>query len=211
MDADGAHVTPSRRCFRIADLRAVAFAIVPAEWQRSMVGSKKLKQFEESVKAAEEQLKAHMKLKSEEALHVLDRMTGSSNTGLLCQTFGLWAEEWREVKQEKEMQEALSGENSRLKSLKSRHKSAGFAVASRMASNLESTFLMEVFLSWSFEAQTSAVQTYYDSNLSKKDQKFEAVQSMINSFATQLEQGLGGSPRSKSGSTKTSSRPPLAA
>ena len=57
--------------------------------------------------------------------------------------------------------------------------------------------MMHIFMNWNTEVRTEQVRRHYMGKMDNKEQKFEAVQTMIKSFASQLEQGIGNSPRSR--------------
>jgi len=62
---------------------------------------------------------------------------------------------------------------------------------------MDGVLVMQVFMDWYTEVRTAQVDRHYRGKMHNKEEKFEAVQSMIKSFATQLEEGIGSSPRSQ--------------
>merc|ERR1740138_2038960 len=67
-------------------------------WARWMEEERKNKSFNEAVKKEEAALKAYMDKKKGEAKAVLDKMTGSSDTGLIYQVFTEWAKVFADEK-----------------------------------------------------------------------------------------------------------------
>ena len=61
----------------------------------------------------------------------------------------------------------------------------------------DNVMMMHIFMNWYTEVRTEQVRRHYMGKMDNKEQKFEAVQTMIKSFASQLEQGIGNSPRSR--------------
>lgn len=61
----------------------------------------------------------------------------------------------------------------------------------------DNVMMMHIFMNWHTEVRTEQVRRHYMGKMDNKEQKFEAVQTMIKSFASQLEQGIGNSPRSR--------------
>jgi len=176
---------------------------------------KKNKHFEDSVQAAEQQMKEYMQRKAADARGVLQRMVGESDTGLLSTTFTAWMEDWKIEKQNRETQEALDQTESKFKSLNVRQKAAASGTAKRSTQMQDDIMMMQIFMNWQTEVKMEHVRRHYMGKMDSKEQKFEAVQTMIKSFASQLEQGIGNSPRghkSKSrghaSASDSSSRPP---
>jgi len=57
--------------------------------------------------------------------------------------------------------------------------------------------IMAFFYAWSTEAREQHIVKHYGGKLDTKTQQLEAVQTMFRSFANQLEQGIGNTPRSQ--------------
>merc|ERR1719393_80008 len=58
------------------------------------------KELEDQVKAQEAAFKAHMDAKKDEAKAVLDRMSASSDTGLMALTMQNWVQYWKDEKKQ---------------------------------------------------------------------------------------------------------------
>jgi len=155
------------------------------------------KEIDELAKKAEQQYKDFMNKKSAEARGVLDRMSGSSDTGLLHLIIAAWIEEWKAMKAEREMDKVLNGHDERFKSLNMKQKGAAKSVASKCHQQEEENMIMVFFYAWSTEARTEHVIKQYGAKLNAKKDQLDAVQNMFRSFANQLEQGIGNTPRSQ--------------
>ncbi|CAL1172456.1 unnamed protein product [Cladocopium goreaui] len=138
-----------------ASVDEALMALCVGAWCNWLAEYKKNKQFEDSVKAAENKVKDYMQRKTDDARGLLERMTEATEQYLVHQAFGCWSE--------------------------------GVKVQT-FSSLLQLMVLPEV---------TEQVRRHYMGKMDNKEQKFEAVQTMIKSFASQLEQGIGNSPRSR--------------
>lgn len=188
-------------------------------WVTFLAEYKANKQFEDAVKTSEKQIADYMQRKAADAQGVVQRMFGATNSGLIAQAFGGWAEEWKTEKRSREMEQLMAQQEHKFKSLNLRQKGAADGTAKRTTQALDDILMMQVFMEWVTEIKVLQVDRHYRGKMSSKEEKFEAVQTMIKSFANQLEQGIGSSPRSsqkKSGghgrshrsAEATGSRPP---
>merc|ERR1719453_693992 len=110
-------------------------------------------------------------------------------------------EEWlnvlNEEKESRKMDELLNGNEQRFKSLNQKQKAGAKSVASRCHQQEEENMMMTFFYAWSTETREQRVIKVYDAKLSNKKNQLDQVQTMFKSFANQLEQGIGNTPRSK--------------
>jgi hypothetical protein len=166
-------------------------------WTAALAELKAEKEFEELAKKAEQQFKDFMSKKSAEARGVLDRMSGSSDTGLLHLVIEAWVEEVAASQKEKEFDEIINGQNAKFKSLNMRQKESAKSAASRAHQLQEENTIMNYFYAWSTEARMEHVIKHYGGKLDHKKHQLESVQTMFRSFASQLEQGIGNTPRSQ--------------
>merc|ERR1712190_623735 len=95
-------------------------SMVFQEWVKMMAQLRQEKEFEAQVKAQEEKFQEFMKSKSESAKGVLQRMTGSSDTGIMFTAWTAWVDDWNAEKKAKEMEELINGQNAKFKSLNAR-------------------------------------------------------------------------------------------
>merc|ERR1719436_249053 len=148
-----------------------------------------------------------MKGKSEQAKGVLQRMTGSSASGLMFTAWKAWMEDYLNEKKAKEMENLMNSNSERFKSLNGRMKDNAKGKAGR-ATDLENDDLMMVCLmNWQIETRVQKVVCHYGGQLENKKHQLEAVQNMFQSFASQLEKGIESTPRkSAQRAGKSSSR-----
>merc|ERR1719265_2981900 len=166
-------------------------------WIKFSADYKVNKEMEEAVRASERQLKEFMERKSEEAKGVLNRMSGSSDTGLMSMVFKAWLEGHLEDKRAKELEDLVNGSEAKMKSLNNRQKGAAKGVASRANKIEELNFMHSTMLAWLSEAKFERVWRHYSGKMDAKKSQLDAVQSMFKSFASQLEQGISSTPRSQ--------------
>jgi len=177
------------------------------EWVKSTEESRREKAFNEQVRTTQAKMQEFLKGKNDQATGVLSRMAGSSDTGLLHTTFSAWAEDLKAVKKAKEMEAIISSSNAKFANLNSRVK-ANASSSTVRASELDAdNAIMLIFMNWATEARLNRLVRHYAGQMDSKKQQLEAVQNMFKNFATQLEQGLGSTPRTTRKSTRSSSRP----
>jgi len=166
-------------------------------WQAALEELKMDKEIDALAKKAEEQYKEFMAKKSGEARGVLDRMSSGSDSGLLHVILTAWNDVLKEEKKAREMEDIMAANEAKFKSLNNRQKGNAKSVASKCHQQEEENMIMMFFYAWSTETKEQHVVKVYGSKLDQKKHQLEAVQTMFRSFATQLEQGIGNTPRSK--------------
>lgn len=181
-------------------------SMVFQEWVKCMEQMKQDKEFEAQVKEQEEKFAQFMKTQSENAKGVLQRMTGSTDSGLVMTAFKAWMEDHLAEKKAKEMEEMMEANQAKFKSLNARAKENATAKSGRAIDIEQDNLLMTVLMNWSIEARVQRVVAHYGGQLENKKHQLEAVQSMFQSFATQLEKGIESTPRKKEKTGKSSSR-----
>jgi hypothetical protein len=166
-------------------------------WHACLDELRKDKEIDALAKQSEQQFKDFMKNKNEQARGVLDRMAGSSDSGLLHNVLTYWYEDVKDEKRAREMESITQGHEARFKSLNQKQKANAKSVASKSNDLEEECFMMMFWYAWSTEASVQRVIRNYGSKLDQKKQQLDAVQTMFKSFANQLEQGIGNTPRSQ--------------
>merc|ERR1719491_2746222 len=174
-------------------------------WNACLEELKKDKEIEELAKGMEAKYKEMMQKKNGEAKGVLDRMAGASETGLLHLTIEAWVGMVKEEKAAREMDEKMKAQGDRFKSLNQRQKGNAKSVASKCHQQEEENMLMVFFYAWSVDTRTEQVIKKYGEKLDQKKGQLDAVQTMFRSFANQLEQGIGNTPRTGGSRSKEAS------
>jgi len=154
------------------------------------------KEMEDAVKASEKQLNEFMKKQSEGAKGVLNRMSGSSDSGLLAMFMKEWVEVYLADKKGKEMEDIVNGSESKFKNLNMRQKGAAKGVAGRANKIEEDNLVAMIFLSWIGEAKFQRIWRHANSKMEGKKHQIDAVRSMFKSFASQLETSIDRMPQS---------------
>lgn len=178
-------------------------------WIGLMSESTQTKAFKEQQAAVEAQLAEFTKRKGAEAKGVLGRMSGSTDTGLLTEVWKAWSGEYKENKRERMEAELLEQKTLQFNSINARQKGSAYGTAERTNEVLQENLVFHLFLSWSTAARHERVIRHYSGKLEAKKHQLESVQTMFKTFASQLEQGLGASPRSRK-TDGSKSRPPQA-
>merc|ERR1711957_1101503 len=112
---------------------------------------------------------------------VLQRMTGSSDSGLLFTAWKAWMEDYESEKKAKEMEELMNGQNAKFKSLNARMKDNAKGKSGRAIDIEQDNLIMAVLMNWSIEARVQRVVAHYGGQLENKKHQLEAVQTMFQS------------------------------
>merc|ERR1711972_214595 len=146
---------------------------------------------------AEAQYKEFMAKRSGEAKGALDRMSSGSESGLLHVMISNWWDVVKQARKERELEDIIQGNNERFKSLNLKQKQGAQSAASKANRLEEENTLLVFFLYWVTEAKEGNIIKHYSGKLDQKKQQLDAVQTMFRSFANQLEQGIGNTPRTQ--------------
>jgi len=164
-------------------------------WNACMVELKADKEIDALAKQAEAAFKEFKKRQSEKSKGVLDGMAGASENGLLKVVLTAWIDDWKEEKKLADMEKMMGGNDSKFKSLNQNQKKNAKSVASATHAQEEENMIMVFFYAWATDTRTERVIKHYGSKLDQKKGQLDAVQTMFRSFASQLEQGIGNTPR----------------
>jgi hypothetical protein len=172
------------------------------EWTKFMVEANRDKELRVQAKAVEAKLKAFQDKAKDGAKSVMSKMGGGTDTGLLQQCMDAWSEEVKHAKRASEVEEKIHAANSKFSMIKDRNKvTNGNRV--QTANELENSIIqMHIFMNWATQYRISTYIEHYGGRMNKKKQQLEQVQQMFKTFATQLEQGIGNTPRSQRKSTR---------
>jgi hypothetical protein len=164
-------------------------------WAKWYAEELKNKEFNDMVRKEEAALKAYMDKKKDGAKSVLNKMTAGTDTGLISMCMTAWVSLYLEDKKGREMEEILTQQKSKFKMLNDRQKGAGYNTVSKANKLEEDGIAMHVFMNWQMYSGIEKIIRLYGGKMDKKRGQLEQVQSMFKSFATQLEQGIGTTPR----------------
>jgi hypothetical protein len=149
------------------------------------------KELEDQVKASEAAFKAHMDAKKDEAKAVLDRMSASSDTGLMALMMQHWVQYYTDEKKSKELEYALSENDNRFKSLNGRQKDGVNKMQGRVNEQINANMMQRCLNAWLVETKVTRVEKHYTNKYESKKRQLQGVQNLFKSFAMQLEQNLG--------------------
>jgi hypothetical protein len=181
------------------------------EWLKFHAEAKRDKELNDQVKEAEKRLKEFQAKSKEGQKGVLAKMSASTDTGLVSSVFTSWMEEVHHARKAKHAQEQIDGANSKFAMLKSRNKNASTGRAETANELEDSILMMQIFMNWSTHSRIASLINHYGGKMDKKKEQLEKVQTMFKSFASQLEAGIGNTPRSQRKSMRTAadaSKPP---
>jgi hypothetical protein len=162
------------------------------------------KELEDQVKRQEAAFKEHLEKKKDEAKQVLDRMSASSETGLLALMVSSWVQYVQENKSANEMEYKLMEAEGKFKSLNGRQKAGAANVQTRVNEQIQANLLQRVLNSWLIETRVNRVEKYYTSKYESKRRQLSSVQNLFKRFAMQLEENLGNDDDSSSRTSRPS-------
>jgi hypothetical protein len=151
----------------------------------------KNKEFEDQVRQQEAAFKAHMDAKKDEAKAVLDRMSASSETGLLALMMQHWVQLYMDEKKSKELEYQLQQSQGKFKSLNDRQKAGASNMQGRVNEQMNANLTMRCLSAWLVETKVYRVESHYKAKYESKRRQLQGVQNLFKSFAMQLEQNLG--------------------
>jgi len=154
-------------------------------------------------KKAKQRHKDSLAKKSAEARSVLDRMSASSDTGLLHMVLTSWIEAWKVWRAENEIERVIVQNDAKFKRLNVKQKASAMGVMSKCLKTEDDNILETWFSAWSAETREQHVIKVYSGKIDQKKHQMDAVQTMFRSFANQLEQGIGNTPRSKKSTARS--------
>lgn len=172
-------------------------ALVLGAWINWLAEYRKNKEFEDAVKASEVKVREYMKRKTDNAREMLQRMQGATESGLVHSVFTAWSEDFKAGARTRAVEATINSQQEQIKALNTRQKATAKSFGKRNGYMQDDILTMQIFMNWYTEVRTEHVRRHYMGKMDTKEQKFEAVQTMIKSFANQLEQGIGNSPRSR--------------
>jgi len=180
--------------------------IILEAWIKFHEDYAKDKELEDQVKASEKAFKEHMNAKKDEAKAVLDRMSASSETGLLALMMQNWVQLYMEEKKAKELEYALGENDGRFKSLNGRQKAGAHNMQNRVNEQMNANIMQRCLNAWLVETKVSRVEKHYTNKYESKKRQLQGVQNLFKSFAMQLEQNLGTDDDSSSRTHRTSQK-----
>mmetsp|Transcript_84528 Transcript_84528/g.149663 ORF Transcript_84528/g.149663 Transcript_84528/m.149663 type:complete len:546 (-) Transcript_84528:120-1757(-) len=168
--------------------------------------SKKEKEFEEKVKNSEAKMKDYMAKKKEDAKLLLGRMCASTDSGLVQQSFAAWFSYAIEGKKLRELEDQISGSGNKFENLKARQAGSARGVQGRCNEQMNLNQMYRALMAWVTETKINRIEKYYSSKISSKRKQLESVQTLFQSFASDLETGLKDIDGDSSGRGRTSSK-----
>lgn len=159
------------------------------------------KEHEEAVKKAQTALNEHLKGKKDETKKLLNKMSASTDSGLMGQVFHAWSLAMEEVKKARQLEDQMKTQDVRLKQMLANTKGKAFGVASRTNEQINENLLLRVLSAWMIEFKVGHVEKYYEKKISGKRQQLSKVHTLFKDFANQLESGLKTNDGDSSGRT----------
>jgi len=164
--------------------------MVWSAWMTYLEEVAKDKEMEADVRAKEAMIAEHIKAKGESAKKLLSSTIGSTDSGLIHQTFQAWLEALREAKEEARMAEVLSSAENKFKSFGAKGKTAGMGASERVAYYNDMNLVISTWSAWKLDTRMEKQLRYYHLKIEGKRKQLLGVQDMFRNFANELEGGL---------------------
>jgi len=161
---------------------------------------------EEAVKKAQAALNEHLKGKKDETKKLLNKMSASTDSGLVAQVWNAWLVMTEEGRKGRQLDEQMKSSDCRLKAMLANTKGKAFGVATRTNEQVNENLLLRVLSAWMIEYKVAHVDKYYQKKISGKRQQLNKVHTLFKDFANQLETGLKANDGDSSGRTGTTRR-----
>ncbi|CAJ1358694.1 unnamed protein product [Effrenium voratum] len=174
----------------IVDEQGSSIAACFGAWVQYGEGYKKDKVFEDSVKQFEQKMKVYMEKKKEDAVIVLNRMSVSTETGLVQQTFTAWNDYTFGGKQLRELEDEVYGTDDQLAYVKSNHRKIAASISSRTGDQIDMNLMYQCWMVWNAEGKTSRLDRFYSVKIDAKRKQLSSVQLLFKTFAEELDSGL---------------------
>merc|ERR1712118_580734 len=115
---------------------------------------------------------------------------------------GTWAQNYKDEKEAKKMEELMAANEARFGALNGRQKDNAKGVMSRVNEQMELNCLLKHFCAWATDTKLERIMRHYNSKMDSKKQQLQSVQHLFRNFATQLDQGLKGEDSARNGSRR---------
>jgi len=171
-----------------ADQEATLVNLAWSGWTKFVEDYKKDKEFEDKVKATEQQLNEMLKKKKENAKIVLDRMNGATDAGLMAMFIQNWYQYIVDEKKAMEQESKIAESAGRLKSMKSRQKGNAMSVQTRANEQIKFNLMFRCWSNWSLEVKVTRNEKYWTDKIKNKRQQLYSVQNLFRSAAQELEE-----------------------
>lgn len=159
-------------------------------WIQFSVEYKKDKETEDRVKAAEQEVQAFLKGKSDSAKQLLNKMSSGTDSGLVTMVWQAWVQLHEEEKQQREMEDILNNSAGRFGAFSDRNADSAKKAMSKATYHVEYMCYLRTFNAWRLEAKTEKTYGAFQGKIDAKKQQLMGVQQMFRNFAQQLESGL---------------------
>lgn len=162
-----------------------------SSWVQFSSGYKKEKEFEEHVKNLEQQMKVFMDKKKDDAAIIINRVSAATDSGLVQQTLAAWSSYTFEGQKIRRLEGKVFGCEDRLSEVKKHHRQIAFDLSGRTGDQIDMNTMYQAFTAWTSVSRTSRLDKYYSGKIESKRKQLSSVQILFQSFADELESGLG--------------------
>jgi len=174
----------------LLDYQGASTSAAFAAWVQFSEAYKKDKDFEDSVKKFEGQMKAYMEKKKEDAKLMLSRVSAATDTGLLQQSFMAWTGYAFDGKKLRELEDQVDGNDDSVVYIKTVHREIGSSVSGLAGDQIDLNSMYQCWMAWQIEAKTKRIDKYYSVKIDSKRKQLASVQMLFKSFAEELDAGL---------------------
>jgi len=145
---------------------------------------------ESNIRALESELKVLMDAKKARLKNVLMGLVDGQTEDLLYEIFRSWAQAAVEERRAREMDDAMGQFTGKLAMLKTRQVETAIEVRERINLQGEMTLLCKYLAHWRLAAKAERLDNFYKRKLDSKRKQVAGVQTLFQTFATQIEANL---------------------
>lgn len=145
---------------------------------------------EENIRGLEKELKVLMDAKKAKLKNVLTSLVDGQTEDLLFEVVQAWVQASVEERRTREMDDAMGQFTGKLSMLKTRQVETAMEVRERMNMQGEMTLLCKYWGHWRLSTKAERLDTYFKRKLESKRKQVAGVQTLFQTFATQIEANL---------------------
>ena len=162
-----------------------------SSWVIFSTAYKKEKEFEEHVKNFEKQMKVFRDKKKDDAAIILNRISAATDSGLVQQTLAAWTTYTFDGQKLRRLEGKVFNCDDQLSEVKKYHRKIALDLSGRTGDQIDMNTMYQAWMCWTSLTRTDRLDKYYSGKIESKRKQLSSVQVLFQSFADELESGLG--------------------
>lgn len=162
-----------------------------SSWVIFSTAYKKEKEFEEHVKNFEKQMKVFRDKKKDDAAIILNRISAATDSGLVQQTLAAWTTYTFDGQKLRRLEGKVFNCDDQLSEVKKYHRRIALDLSGRTGDQIDMNTMYQAWMCWTSLTRTDRLDKYYSGKIESKRKQLSSVQVLFQSFADELESGLG--------------------